>query len=53
MAQRDARMIQSLFTQPSVFKGPMHLVEAETINQKQKEGSLGRKVSGSAEEGDS
>lgn len=46
-------MIQSLFAQPSVFKGPMHLVGAETISQKQKEGSLGRKVSGSVEEGDS
>lgn len=53
MAQRDARMIQSLFAQPSVFKGPMHLVGAETISQKQKEGSLGRKVSGTAEQGDS
>lgn len=53
MAQRDARGIQSMFVQPSVFKGPMHLEEAETVSQKQKEGSLGRKVSGSAEEGDS
>lgn len=30
----------------------MHLLEAEIVSQKQEAGSLGRKVSGSAKEGD-